>query len=66
LRDNVLGPLLKEGSDGIETSLSVMHNYNLLREDIESLTELTTWPQTKDPMSAVESKVNPTIFHVLI
>ena len=57
IRDSVVGPLIKEGLDGVTATLHVMQSYYLLREDIESLTELSSWPNQKDPMSHVESKV---------
>lgn len=57
LRDSVVGPLIKEGVDGVAATLCVMQNYHLLREDIDSLMEISLWPDQKDPMSCVDSKV---------
>jgi replication factor C subunit 1 len=57
LRDSLVGPLIKEGLDGVPATLNVMQNYYLLRDDIDSLMELSSWPNQKDPMSHVESKV---------
>ncbi|CAH1400525.1 unnamed protein product [Nezara viridula] len=56
LREKVSRPLL-QGTEGIEESLSVMREYCILREDIESLSELTAWPGVQDPFSKVDSKV---------
>lgn len=50
-------PLRDRGVDGVEEALSVLKEYRLLREDIDSLIELTTWPGKKNPMDAVEWKV---------
>jgi len=57
LRDSLVGPLIKEGLDGVSAALHVMQSYYLLRDDIDSLIELSLWPSQKDPMSHVESKV---------
>jgi replication factor C subunit 1 len=57
LRDAISGPLIKEGMDGVPAALQVMQDYYLLREDIDSLMELSLWPDQKDPMSLVEGKV---------
>ncbi|XP_017775919.1 PREDICTED: replication factor C subunit 1 [Nicrophorus vespilloides] len=57
LRDSIVKPLQKEGSDGVAKSLEVMQAYNLLREDLDSILELSQWPKRKDPMASVESKV---------
>lgn len=57
LRNSILQPLVKNGSGGVEESLSFLREYSLLREDVESLNELTMWPGSKDIMSSVDSKV---------
>jgi hypothetical protein len=57
LRDSLVGPLIKQGLDGVPATLGVMQNYYLLRDDIDSLMELSSWPNQKDPMSQVDSKV---------
>ncbi|KAL1123083.1 hypothetical protein AAG570_002171 [Ranatra chinensis] len=57
LRDHILRPLIQEGSDGVQTALATLHDYNLLREDLDSLAELNTWPGSKDPSAAIDSKV---------
>ncbi|KAK7872824.1 hypothetical protein R5R35_006700 [Gryllus longicercus] len=57
IRDAILRPLTAEGSVGVPETLNVLQTYNLLREDLESILELTAWPNQKDPMSGIESKV---------
>jgi replication factor C subunit 1 len=57
LRDAISGPLIKEGIDGVPATLRVMQDYCLLRDDINTLMELSLWPNQKDPMSHVDSKV---------
>ncbi|GFG38063.1 hypothetical protein Cfor_02338 [Coptotermes formosanus] len=63
LRDSVVGPLIKEGLDGVPATLHVMQSYYLLRDDIDSLMELSSWPNQKDPMSHVNSKVKAALTH---
>lgn len=43
--------------DGVEESLNVLKEYRLLREDIDSLIELSSWPGKKSPMDSIDSKV---------
>ena len=57
IRDALVNPLIKEGSEGVATTLNVLNNYQLLKDDIDSIVELSLWPNQKDPMSLVESKV---------
>ncbi|XP_075211056.1 germ line transcription factor 1 [Lycorma delicatula] len=57
LRDLIVRPLVQNGSDGVPDALNSLQSYDLLKEDFESLSELCKWPNTKDPMDKVESKV---------
>lgn len=53
----IVGPLKEKGLDGVPEALKVIKEYRLLREDIDSLLELTTWPNMKNPWKSVDSKV---------
>ncbi|XP_058825424.1 replication factor C subunit 1 [Topomyia yanbarensis] len=57
LLDAIVRPLKENGSDGVAESLGVIRDYHLLREDLESLVELTSWPKKKSPMESVDGKV---------
>ncbi|KAL1399739.1 hypothetical protein pipiens_007966 [Culex pipiens pipiens] len=57
LLGSIVRPLQQKGSEGVQESLDVIKEYRLLREDLESLVELTSWPKKKSPMDAVDGKV---------
>ncbi|XP_055919731.1 replication factor C subunit 1 [Eupeodes corollae] len=57
LLSNIVRPLRDLGLEGVEESLKVLQEYRLLREDIDSLIELTTWPGKKSVMDAVDGRV---------
>ncbi|XP_053601223.1 replication factor C subunit 1 [Plodia interpunctella] len=57
LRDAVLNPLIKDKTDGIERALDTLEAYHLLRDDLDSLTELSLWPGQRNPMVLIDSKV---------
>lgn len=57
LRDAVLRPIIEHGTEGIPASLEVMRKYYMLREDLDTLVELSQWPNKKDVYAAVDSKV---------
>lgn len=57
LLSNIVRPLKENGLEGVEASLKVLQEYRLLREDIDSLIELTTWPGKKSQMDAVDGRV---------
>lgn len=53
----IVRPLKEKGADGVPEALEVIKEYRLLREDIDSLLELTTWPKMKNPWESIEGKV---------
>ncbi|XP_045128253.1 replication factor C subunit 1-like [Portunus trituberculatus] len=57
MRDIIVTPLVKYGAEGVDKAVEAMNSYDLLREDLESLLELSSWPNSKNPMNTVESKV---------
>lgn len=57
LLQNILQPLIDDKNEGVEESLSVIKEYRLLREDIDSLAELTIWPGKKNLMDSVDGRV---------
>lgn len=57
LRDAIINPLIKDKSEGIDKSLEVLESYHLLREDLDSLVELSVWPGQRNPTILVDSKV---------
>ncbi|XP_017010011.2 replication factor C subunit 1 [Drosophila takahashii] len=57
LLNNIVRPLAKDGQEGVPAALEVMKDYHLLREDLDSLVELTSWPGRKSPLDAVDGRV---------
>ncbi|KAL0895357.1 hypothetical protein ABMA27_011491 [Loxostege sticticalis] len=57
LRDAIVNPLVKDRSDGIAKAMEVLESYHLLRDDLDSLTELSLWPGQRNPMVLIDSKV---------
>ena len=57
LRRNLTQPLVDLGQDGVATVVNMLGDYDLTREDFDSVLEASTWPNSTDPMSHVESKV---------
>lgn len=49
--------MIDDQNDGIEEALNVMKEYHLLREDLDSLSELTTWPGKKSLLDSVDGRV---------
>lgn len=57
LRDSILKPLQDYGTDGVQKTLDFMKHYHLVKDDVDSLNELSTWPGHKDLMSDIPAKV---------
>lgn len=60
LRDAIINPLKKRGLEGVHEAIEVMKAYNLLREDLTNLIELSQWKDTKNPFNDVDVKVSVT------
>lgn len=46
-----------QGSAGAQESVKTMCAYELLRDDLDSLSELSIYPPKEDPFGKLESKV---------
>nr|XP_023026436.1 replication factor C subunit 1 [Leptinotarsa decemlineata] len=57
LRNAIILPLKKYGTDGIHQAIQVMKAYNLLREDLTNLIELCQWKDAKNPFNDIDAKV---------
>ncbi|XP_044268822.1 replication factor C subunit 1 [Tribolium madens] len=57
LRNAILSPLQEKGLEGVNEAVAVMKDYNLLREDVDSLLELCQWSTKENPMNSIDSKV---------
>lgn len=53
----IVRPLKERGVEGVPEALQVIKEYRLLREDIDSLIELSTWPKMKNPWESIDGKV---------
>merc|ERR1719147_320301 len=56
LRDHIVSPMVKDATEGVDIAVTNMNEYNLVREDLDGLLEVTQWPHAKDPMANVDSK----------
>lgn len=58
LKNSIVNPLIVKGNNGVDESVKFMVDYNLVREDLDHILELSTWPGIKDSFSNVDSKVS--------
>lgn len=56
LRNAIVRPLTSNDNEGVTAAVDVMNRYHLLREDLDSLIEVSSWPGDRDPMQLVDSK----------
>ncbi|XP_076041006.1 germ line transcription factor 1 isoform X2 [Oratosquilla oratoria] len=57
IRNAVTTPLSKKGQEGVPEAVNALNSYDLQREDLDAVIELSQWPGKKDPMASVDSKV---------
>ena len=58
LRHYLTKPLMERGTEGVSDVIDKLDYYSLLREDYDSVLEVTQWPDKPDPMKSIESKVS--------
>ena len=58
LRRGLTEPLIRDGQEGIPRVMEVLTEYDLLREDLDNIMEVTQWSEKPDPMKAINPKVS--------
>ncbi|XP_068607069.1 replication factor C subunit 1 [Brachionichthys hirsutus] len=57
LQQLLLSPLQRHGADGAGEAVQLLDDYQLLREDVDSIMEIGIWGGKPDPYSKLDSKV---------
>uniref|UniRef100_A0A0R3RH33 Replication factor C subunit 1 n=1 Tax=Elaeophora elaphi TaxID=1147741 RepID=A0A0R3RH33_9BILA len=65
LRHSYCRSLLDRENDGVNDVINLYKEYNLVRDDIESVAELAVWPGMKDPGAAIPTKVKSALTRTL-
>ena len=51
--NSIVGPLRRNGAAGVEASVRAMDDYDLIREDLDSLIEVGQWPNRTEIMAGI-------------
>ncbi|KAM6940643.1 replication factor C subunit 1 [Xenentodon cancila] len=57
LRQAMLDPLQRHGADGASQAVQLLDDYALIKEDVDSIMEISGWGGQPDPYSKLDSKV---------
>ncbi|XP_068448228.1 replication factor C subunit 1 [Clinocottus analis] len=57
LRQALLSPLQRLGAEGAADAVQLLDNYQLIKEDVDSIMEVSVWGGQPDPYSKLDSKV---------
>ncbi|XP_041642033.1 replication factor C subunit 1 [Cheilinus undulatus] len=57
LKQALLSPLQRKGADGASEAVQLLDDYQLIREDVDSIMEISVWGGQPDPYSKLDSKV---------
>ncbi|KAM4584630.1 replication factor C subunit 1 isoform 2-T2 [Odontesthes bonariensis] len=57
LRQALLSPLQKLGAEGASQAVQLLDDYQLIKEDVDSIMEISAWGGQPDPYSKLDSKV---------
>lgn len=66
LRQALLTPLQRHGADGAGQAVQLLDNYQLVKEDVDSIMEISVWGGQPDPYSKLDSKVSRRHFRFLV
>jgi len=58
LRQALLSPLQRHGAEGAADAVQLLDNYQLIREDVDSMMEVSVWGGQADPYSKLDPKVS--------
>ncbi|XP_038569412.1 replication factor C subunit 1 [Micropterus salmoides] len=57
LRQALLNPLQRHGAEGAGEAVQLLDDYQLIKEDVDSVMEISVWGGQPDPYSKLDSKV---------
>ncbi|XP_075886604.1 replication factor C subunit 1 isoform X2 [Nelusetta ayraudi] len=57
LRQALLSPLQRRGTEGAGEAVQLLDDYKLVKEDVDSMMEISVWGSQPDPYSKLDSKV---------
>ncbi|XP_030588294.1 replication factor C subunit 1 [Archocentrus centrarchus] len=57
MRQAILNPLQKRGAEGAAEAVQLLDDYQLIKEDVDSIMETSVWGGQPDPYSQLDSKV---------
>uniref|UniRef100_A0A674A0A8 DNA replication factor RFC1 C-terminal domain-containing protein n=1 Tax=Salmo trutta TaxID=8032 RepID=A0A674A0A8_SALTR len=57
LRMSLLCPLQRQGAEGAGQAVQLLDDYHLVREDVDSLMEISLWGGQPDPYAQLDPKV---------
>uniref|UniRef100_A0A8C8RXB8 Replication factor C subunit 1 n=1 Tax=Pelusios castaneus TaxID=367368 RepID=A0A8C8RXB8_9SAUR len=57
LRDALVQPLASLGTEGVQDTITFMDSYCLMKEDVESIMEISSWGSKPSPFSKLDPKV---------
>lgn len=57
MRYGLTEPLVQKEAEGVKDVISLMDTYDIIKEDFDNIMEITKWPNSRDPLSKLDSKV---------
>lgn len=58
LRQSLLTPLQRNGAEGASQAVQLLDDYQLIKEDVDSIMEISVWGGQPDPYSKLDPKVS--------
>ena len=57
LRHSLTEPLVQKEAEGVKDVISLMDTYDIIKDDFDNIMDISKWPNSKDLMSKLDTKV---------
>jgi len=57
MRHSLTEPMITNESEGVHEVIQLMDNYDIIKEDYDNILEISKWPNSRDPLKDLNSKV---------
>jgi len=66
MRGALTQPLVERESDGVPDVITLMDQYDIIKDDFDNIMEVTKWPNSSDPLAKLAPKVIDAVHSSLI
>jgi hypothetical protein len=66
LRQSLTEPLVKKEAEGVPDVIKLLDDYDIVKDDFDNIMDITKWPNSKDPLSQLSTKVRLIYIYLIL